>query len=177
LLISVRLAIIGGNIAPDSSGNDRILGTSFGGSYNPMIERTLIIVKPDAVIRNIAGKVLTKFEDGGLKVLAARMLHLSRSQAEAFYEVHRGRPFYDSLCNYMVSAPCMPVVLEGENAILRGREIMGATDPAEAAPGTIRKDLAESKERNSVHGSDSPESAAKEIPFFFPSIAICPRDR
>jgi nucleoside-diphosphate kinase len=142
-----------------------------------MIERTLVIVKPDAVLRNIAGKVLTKFEDGGLRILAARMLQLTRGQAEAFYDVHRGRPFYESLCTYMVSAPCIPVVLEGENAILRGREIMGATDPAEAAPGTIRKDLAESKERNSVHGSDSLESAAKEIPFFFPDIAICPREQ
>lgn len=137
-----------------------------------MAERTLIIVKPDAVVRNLVGKVLTKFEEGGLRVLAARMIRLSRAQAEGFYAVHKERPFFDSLCTYMTSAPCMPCVLEGENAVARAREIMGATDPAQAAPGTIRKEYAESKERNSCHGSDSPENAAIEIAYFFPAVAI-----
>lgn len=137
-----------------------------------MAERTLIIVKPDAVVRNLVGKVLTKFEEGGLKVLAARMVRLSRAQAEGFYAVHKERPFFDSLCTYMTSGPCMPCVLEGDNAVARAREIMGATDPAQAAPGTIRKEYAESKERNSCHGSDSPENAAIEIAYFFPAVAI-----
>lgn len=140
-----------------------------------MKQRTLIIVKPDAVIRNLVGKVLTKFEDGGLEILACRMVRLSRAEAEGFYAVHKERPFFASLCAYMISGPCVPVVLEGENAIARVREIMGATDPAEAAPGTIRKEYAESKERNSCHGSDSPESVATEIPYFFPEVAIHPR--
>ncbi len=141
-----------------------------------MIERTLIIVKPDAVLRNLVGKVLTKFEDGGLRILASRMVRLTRGQAEGFYAVHKGRPFFDSLCTYMTSAPCVPCVLEGEDAIARAREIMGATDPAQAAPGTIRKEYAESKERNSCHGSDSPESVAQEIPYFFPAVAIHSRE-
>lgn len=140
------------------------------------VERTLVIVKPDAVGRNLIGKVITKFEAGGLRVLAARLVRLSRTEAEAFYQVHRGRPFFESLCAYMTSGPALPMVLEGEDAIKRAREIMGATDPAQAAPGTIRKDLAESKERNSVHGSDAPETAAVEIPFFFPGVGIHARD-
>jgi len=135
-----------------------------------MTQRTLIIVKPDAVERNLIGRVLTKFEEKGLKIVAARFLHLKREEAEKFYSVHKERPFFKSLCDYMVSGPCMPTVFEGENAVARGREIMGATDPAEAAPGTVRKDFAESKERNSSHGSDSPENAAQEIKFFFPEL-------
>lgn len=137
-----------------------------------MAERTLIIVKPDAVVRNLVGKILAKFEEGGLRILAARMVRLSRAEAEGFYAVHKDRPFFDSLCTYMTSAPCMPCVLEGENAVARAREIMGATDPAQAAPGTIRREYAESKERNSCHGSDSPENAAIEIAYFFPVVAI-----
>ncbi len=140
-----------------------------------MSQRTLIIVKPDAVLRNLVGKVLTKFEEKGFQIVAARMTHFDRATAEAFYEVHSQRPFFHSLCTYMVSGPCMPVVLERDNAVLAAREVMGATDPAEAAPGTIRKDFAESKERNSVHGSDSPENAAREISFFFPPESLCPR--
>lgn len=135
-----------------------------------MTQRTLIIVKPDAVERNLIGRVLTKFEEKGLKIVASRFLHLKREDAEKFYSVHRERPFFKSLCDYMVSGPCMPTVFEGENAVARGREIMGATDPAEAAPGTVRKDFAQSKERNSSHGSDSPENAAQEIKFFFPEL-------
>lgn len=140
------------------------------------LQRTLIIVKPDAVLRNIVGKVLSKFEENGFRVIASRMTCLKRGDAEAFYEIHRARPFFNSLCTYMTSAPCMPVVLEREDAVLKAREVMGATDPAEAAPGTIRKELAESKERNSVHGSDSPENAAREISFFFPHESLCVRE-
>ena len=139
------------------------------------LERTLSIVKPDGVARNLIGEVVRRFEGKGLKVIAARMLRLSREQAEQFYEVHRERPFYGSLVRYMTSGPVMAQVLEGENAIVANRDIMGATDPKKAAPGTIRADLAESIEANVVHGSDSPDTAAREIGFFFSGIDLCPR--
>ena len=131
------------------------------------LERTLSIVKPDGVSRNLIGEVYRRFETAGLRVVAARMLRLSPAQAEGFYEVHRERPFYRDLVRYMTSGPVMVQVLEGENAIARNREIMGATDPKKAAAGTIRADLAESIERNVVHGSDAPDTAAREIAFFF----------
>ena len=131
------------------------------------LERTLSIIKPDATRRNITGRINSRFETAGLAIIAQRRLKLSRERAEAFYAVHKERPFFASLCDFMTSGPVVVQVLEGENAVARNREIMGATDPAEAAEGTIRKDLAESKEANSVHGSDSPENAAEEIAFFF----------
>jgi nucleoside-diphosphate kinase len=139
------------------------------------LERTLSIVKPDGVARNLIGDVYRRFERAGLRVIAARMLTLSRAQAEQFYEVHRERPFYASLVRYMTSGPVMAQVLEGENAIVANRDIMGATDPKKAAPGTIRADLAESIEANVVHGSDSAETATREIAFFFSTIELCPR--
>ncbi len=140
------------------------------------LERTLSIVKPDGVARNLIGDVYQRFERAGLRIVAARMLHLSRAQAEAFYEVHRERPFYKDLVRYMSSGPVMAQVLEGDNAIVRNRDIMGATDPSKAAPGTIRADLAQSIEANVVHGSDAPETAAREISFFFSGTEICPRN-
>ena len=136
------------------------------------VERTLTIIKPDAVARGVIGQIIGRFEQAGLKVLAARLLHLSPAQAGGFYIVHKARPFYASLCAFMTSGPCMPIVLEGENAIVRLRDLMGATDPAKAAPGTIRRDFAASIEANAVHGSDSPESAAFEIPYFFGALEI-----
>jgi nucleoside-diphosphate kinase len=139
------------------------------------LERTLSIVKPDGVARNQIGEVYRRFERAGLTIVAARMLRLSPAQAELFYEVHRGRPFYPDLVRYMSSGPVIAQVLEGDNAIARNREIMGATDPKKAAPGTIRADLAQSIEANVVHGSDSPETAAREIAFFFSTTQICPR--
>jgi len=131
------------------------------------LERTLSIVKPDGVGRNLIGEVYRRFEKAGLTVIAARMQHLSQREAEAFYAVHRERPFYKDLVRYMISGPVIVQVLEGDNAIARNREIMGATDPKKAAAGTIRADLAESIERNVVHGSDAPDTAAREIAFFF----------
>jgi len=131
------------------------------------IERTLSIVKPNAVGRNLIGAVVKLLEEGGLRVAAMRMTRLSKEQARAFYEVHRERPFYSSLVEFMTSGPVVPLVLEGENAIQRNREIMGATDPAKAAAGTIRKLYGENVERNAVHGSDAPETARQEIAFFF----------
>ncbi len=139
------------------------------------VERTLSIIKPDAVARNLIGKIISRFEDHGLRVVAARMIHLSREQAEQFYEVHQGRPFFAALVDYMTSGPALVQVLEGDNAIGRNREIMGATDPAKAAPGTIRADFAEGVTRNAVHGSDAPETAAAEIAFFFSPDQLCPR--
>lgn len=141
------------------------------------IERTFSIVKPDAVSRNLIGKIYQRFEDAELRVIAARMVHLSREQAQAFYAVHKERPFYNDLVEFMISGPVMVQVLEGENAIARNREIMGATNPAEAAPGTIRADFAETLDENAVHGSDAPETAAEEIAFFFGADQICPRTR
>lgn len=131
------------------------------------IERTLSIIKPDAVAKNVIGQIYTRFENAGLKVIAARMAHLSRGEAEAFYAVHKARPFFKDLVDFMISGPVVVQVLEGENAMQRNRDIMGATNPANAEPGTIRKELAESIEANSVHGSDSDENAAIEIAYFF----------
>jgi nucleoside-diphosphate kinase len=139
------------------------------------LERTLSIVKPDGVARNLIGQVYGRFEKAGLTIIAARMLHLSQAQAEAFYVVHKARPFYKDLVAYMTSGPVIAQVLEGENAVAKHRDIMGATDPKKAAPGTIRADLAESIEHNVVHGSDSAENAAVEIAFFFSTTEICPR--
>ena len=139
------------------------------------LERTLSIVKPDGVARNLIGDVYARFERAGLRIVASRMLHLSTAQAEAFYEVHRERPFYKDLVRYMTSGPVVAQVLEGDNAIVRNRDIMGATDPKKAAPGSIRADLAQSIEANVVHGSDAPETAAREISFFFSGTEICPR--
>jgi len=139
------------------------------------LERTLSIVKPDGVRRNLIGDVYHRFEKAGLCIVAARMLKLSAAEAERFYEVHRGRPFFADLVRYMSSGPVIVQVLEGDNAIARNREIMGATDPKKAAGGTIRADLAESIEANVVHGSDAAETAAREIAFFFRTLDICPR--
>ena len=139
------------------------------------LERTLSIVKPDGVARNHIGEVYRRFERAGLSIVAARMLRLTQAQAELFYEVHRGRPFYPDLVRYMSSGPVIAQVLEGEEAIARNREIMGATDPKKAAAGTIRADLAQSIEANVVHGSDSAENAAREIGFFFSTSELCPR--
>ena len=139
------------------------------------LERTLSIVKPDGVARNLIGDVYHRFERAGLRIVAVRMLHLSTAQAEAFYEVHRERPFYKDLVRYMTSGPVIAQVLEGDNAIARHRDIMGATDPKKAAPGSIRADLAQSIEANVVHGSDAADTAAREIGFFFSGTEICPR--
>ena len=131
------------------------------------LERTFSIIKPDATRRNITGKIITKIEDGGLRVVASKRIHMTRAQAEGFYSVHKDRPFYGELVEQMIAAPVVVQVLEGENAILKYREIMGATNPEKAAPGTIRKDYALNMGENSVHGSDAPETAAQEIKFFF----------
>jgi len=136
------------------------------------VERTLSIIKPDATRRNLTGQIVTRFEKTGLRVVAQRRTRLSRQQAESFYSVHSDRPFFRSLVDFMTSGPVVVQVLEGENAIAVNREVMGATDPAKAAPGTIRKDFAESIEANSVHGSDGPETAANEIRFFFSDLDI-----
>jgi nucleoside-diphosphate kinase len=136
------------------------------------IERTLSIIKPDAVAKNAIGQILSRFEASGLKIVAARMMHLSRAEAEAFYAVHRERPFFKDLVGFMVSGPIMVQVLEGENAIARNRELMGATDPKKAAPGTIRADFADSIDANAVHGSDAAETARNEVAFFFPAMNI-----
>lgn len=135
-------------------------------------ERTLSIVKPDGVARNLIGEVYRRFEQAGLRIVAARMMRLSQSEAEGFYAVHRERPFFKDLVRYMSSGPIVVQVLEGEGAIAKNRDIMGATDPKRAAPGTIRADLAQSIEANTVHGSDSPETAAKEIAYFFAEVEI-----
>jgi nucleoside-diphosphate kinase len=136
------------------------------------LERTLSIIKPDAVAKNVIGQILARFESAGLKVVAARMAHLSRSEAEAFYAVHKARPFFNDLVAFMTSGPVMIQVLQGENAIAKNRELMGATDPKKAAKGTIRADFADSIDANAVHGSDAPETAAVEVGFFFPGMAI-----
>ncbi len=139
------------------------------------LERTLSIVKPDGVQKNLIGEVYRRFEQAGLRVIGARMLQLTQAQAEGFYAVHRERPFYRDLVRYMTSGPVMVQVLEGDNAVARNRDIMGATDPKQAAPGTIRADLAASIEENVVHGSDAPDTAAREIRFFFADGDLCPR--
>lgn len=138
------------------------------------IERTLSIIKPDATRRNLTGAINERFERSGLRIIAQKRLRLSQNLAERFYAVHAQRPFYNSLVSFMTSGPVVVQVLEGDNAVTKNREVMGATDPAKAAPGTIRKDFAESIEANSVHGSDSPENAAQEIAFFFAESEICP---
>jgi nucleoside-diphosphate kinase len=141
------------------------------------IEQTFSIIKPDAVAKNIIGEIYSRFEKGGLRVVAARMLHLTREQAEGFYAVHKERPFYHDLVEFMTSGPVMVQVLEGENAIMKHRELMGATNPQEADPGTIRADFAETLDENAVHGSDAPETATEEIAYFFADAGVCPRTR
>lgn len=139
------------------------------------IQRTLSIIKPDAVAKNVIGKIYSRFETNGLRIVAAQMRQLSRAEAEGFYAVHRERPFFKALVDFMISGPVMIQVLEGENAIAKNRELMGATDPKKAEKGTIRADFAESIDANAVHGSDAPETAAVEIAYFFPTFAICKR--
>jgi nucleoside-diphosphate kinase len=140
------------------------------------IERTFSIVKPDAVAKNVIGKIYSRFEDAGLRIVASKMLHMSREQAGEFYAVHKERPFYNDLVDFMTSGPVMVQVLEGENAIAKNRVVMGATNPKDAAPGTIRADFAQTVDENAVHGSDAPETAAVEIAFFFPE-GVCERTR
>ncbi len=138
-------------------------------------QRTLAILKPDAVAKGVAGKVIAKIEEAGFTILAAKLIHMSDAQARGFYIVHKDRPFYASLCTFMTQGPCIPMVLEADNAIQKWRDLMGATNPANAAPGTIRKEFAASIEANAVHGSDAPETAAVEIPYFFSALELCPR--
>ena len=135
-------------------------------------ERTFSIIKPDATARNLTGQIIARFEEAGLRIVASKRIHMTREQAEGFYAVHKERPFFNDLVSFMISGPVVVQVLEGDNAIMRNREIMGATNPAEADAGTIRKDFAESIEANSVHGSDAPETAAEEIKFFFTNAEI-----
>jgi nucleoside-diphosphate kinase len=137
-----------------------------------MTERTLAIVKPDAVAAGAAGRIIAKIEAAGFKIIAAKLIHMSFDDAAGFYAVHRERPFFKSLCTFMTQGPCIPMVLEADNAILRWRDLMGATDPAKAAAGTIRKEFAASIEANAVHGSDAPATAATEIPYFFNALEI-----
>ena len=139
------------------------------------VERTFSIIKPDAVAKNVIGQIYSRFEGAGLKVIAARMIHLSRSEAEGFYAVHQARPFFNDLVTFMISGPVMAQVLEGEGAILKNRDLMGATDPKKAAPGTIRADFADSIDANAVHGSDAAETAAVEIAYFFPALNVYSR--
>ena len=136
------------------------------------LERTLSIIKPDAVAKNVIGQIYARFEGAGLKIAAAKLVHLSRADAEAFYSVHRSRPFFKDLVEFMISGPVMIQVLEGDNAIAKNRELMGATDPKKAAKGTIRADFADSIDANAVHGSDAPETAANEVAFFFPGMNV-----
>jgi nucleoside-diphosphate kinase len=139
------------------------------------VERTLSIIKPDAVAKNVIGKIYSRFETNGLKIAAARMIHLSRQDAEGFYAVHKERPFFKDLVEFMISGPVMVQVLEGEGAIAKNRDLMGATDPKKAAAGTIRADFADSIDANAVHGSDAPETAAVEIAYFFPALNVYSR--
>lgn len=139
------------------------------------LERTLSIIKPDAVAKNVIGQIYTRFEQAGLKIIAARMAQLSRAEAEGFYAVHKSRPFFKDLVDFMTSGPVVIQVLEGENAIQKNRDLMGATDPKKAAKGTIRADFADSIDANAAHGSDSAENAAVEIAYFFATLDICPR--
>ncbi|MDR6889884.1 MULTISPECIES: nucleoside-diphosphate kinase [Variovorax] len=139
------------------------------------IERTLSIIKPDAVAKNVIGKIVSRFEAAGLKVVAAKLVHLSRNEAEQFYSVHKERPFFKDLVEFMISGPVFVQVLEGENAIAKNRDLMGATDPKKAAPGTIRADFADSIDANAVHGSDAPETAANEVAFFFAGLNVYAR--
>jgi len=139
------------------------------------IERTLSIIKPDAVAKNVIGKIVSRFEAAGLKIVAAKLVHLSRNEAEQFYSVHKERPFFKDLVEFMISGPVFVQVLEGEDAIAKNRDLMGATDPKKAAPGTIRADFADSIDANAVHGSDAPETAAVEVAFFFPGMNVYSR--
>ena len=139
------------------------------------LERTLSIIKPDAVAKNVIGQIYARFEKAGLRVIAAKMAHLSQGEAEGFYAVHRERPFFKDLVKFMISGPVMITALEGENAVLTHRDLMGATDPKKAAPGTIRADFAESIDANAVHGSDATDTAAQEIAYFFAGTQICAR--
>ena len=139
------------------------------------VEQTFSIIKPDAVAKNVIGEIYTRFEKAELRIIAARMMHLSRAEAEGFYAVHKARPFFNDLVTFMISGPVMVQVLEGENAILKNRELMGATDPKEADKGTIRADFADSIDANAVHGSDAPETAKVEIAYFFPQLNIFSR--
>ncbi len=139
------------------------------------VERTFSIIKPDAVAKNVIGEILTRFEKAGLKVIATRMVHLSRQDAEGFYAVHKARPFFKDLVDFMISGPVVMSVLEGDNAILKNRELMGATDPKKADKGTIRADFAQSIDANAVHGSDAPETAKGEIAYFFPEHQVYSR--
>lgn len=139
------------------------------------MERTCSIIKPDAVAKNVIGEIYARFEKAGLRIVAAKMMHLSQAQAEGFYAVHKDRPFYSDLVKFMMSGPVMVQVLEGEDAIKKNRDVMGATNPAEAAAGTIRADFADSIDANAVHGSDAPETATVEIAFFFSEDELCPR--
>ena len=141
------------------------------------IERTISIIKPDAVAKNVIGEIYSRFEKAGLRIVAAKMVHLSREQAEGFYAVHKERPFFNDLVGFMISGPVVVQVLEGENAIARNRDVMGATNPKDAAPGTIRADFAVSIDENAVHGSDGPETAAQEIAYFFQPNELCARTR
>jgi nucleoside-diphosphate kinase len=141
------------------------------------IERTFSIIKPDAVAKNVIGEIYSRFEKNGLQIIAAKMLHLTREQAEGFYAVHKERPFFNDLVAFMITGPVMMQVLEGENAIAKNRELMGATNPKEAAPGTIRADFADSIDANAVHGSDAAETAQQEIAYFFSDDELCPRTR
>jgi len=140
-----------------------------------VMERTLSIIKPDAVEKNVIGEIYSRFESNGLKIIAARLVRLSRADAEGFYDVHRDRPFFNELVEFMISGPAMVQVLEGEDAIKKNRVLMGATDPKKADKGTIRADYAESIQANAVHGSDAPETAAVEIAYYFPEMSICSR--
>ncbi len=137
------------------------------------MERTLSIIKPDGVAKGLIGEVIKRFENAGLKIAAMKMIHMSKKEAEGFYAVHRGKKFYDSLTDFMSSGPCVVMILEGPNAIAKNRELMGATNPQDAAPGTIREEYAANIERNIVHGSDAPETAAFEIGYFFNTLEIC----
>jgi nucleoside-diphosphate kinase len=141
------------------------------------IERTFSIIKPDAVAKNVIGEIYSRFEKNGLRIVAAKMVHLTQAQAEGFYAVHKERPFFKDLVSFMISGPVMMQVLEGENAIAKNREIMGATNPKDAAPGTIRADFANSIDENAVHGSDGPDTAKEEIAFFFSDNELCARTR
>ena len=141
------------------------------------IERTFSIIKPDAVAKNVIGEIVSRFEKNGLRIIASKMVHLSKEQAQGFYAVHKERPFYNDLVEFMTSGPVVVQVLEGENAISKNRELMGATNPAEAAAGTISADFAKTVDENAVHGSDAPETAAQEIEFFFGAEGLCPRTR
>ena len=136
------------------------------------LERTLSIIKPDAVAKNVIGQIYTRFENAGLKIVAAKMAQLTKAEAEGFYAVHKERPFFNDLVKFMISGPVMIQALEGEGAVLKNRDLMGATNPKEAAPGTIRADFAESIDANAVHGSDAPETAAVEVAFFFPGMNV-----